>query len=165
MVDHFLLYCAKTWVLWNLLFSLFGVSWILSCSMKKTLLGWHGAFMGKVRKKAWQMAPLCLFWTVWKERNIWVFSNEEFSLQRLKNSFVCNLRSWVRVSMDLSPSSLVSFIDWLGSKQGQVMFLFLSLPLWFESFGFFCILSVCSEDIAFGVSSYLYIHLFLSIKK
>ena len=69
-VDHLFLHCAKTWVLWNLLFSLFGVAWILSCSMKKTLLGWHGAFMGKVRKKAWQMAPLCLFWKVWKERNI-----------------------------------------------------------------------------------------------
>ena len=38
-VDHLLLYCAKTRVLWNLLFSLFGVAWILSCSMKETLLG------------------------------------------------------------------------------------------------------------------------------
>ena len=92
------------------------------------------------------------------------FENEELS-HRLKYSFVCNIWSWVRMSMVLSPSSLVSFLVWLGSKQGQVMFLFLSLPLWFESFGFFCILSVCSEDIAFGVSSYLYIHLFLSIKK
>ena len=45
-----------------------------------------------------------------------VFGNEELSLQRLKNSFVCNLWSWIRVSIDLSPFSLVSFIDWLGSE-------------------------------------------------
>ena len=113
-VDHLLLHCVKTRVLWNLLFSLFGVAWILSYSVKETLLGWHGAFLGKARKKAWQMVPLCIFWSVWKERNLLAFGNDELSLQRLKNSFVCNL--WVRVSTVLSPSSLVSFFDWLGSK-------------------------------------------------
>ena len=56
------------------------------------------------------------------------FGNEEFSLQRLKNSFVCNLWSWVRVSIDLS-LLLVSVIDWLGSKRGQVMFFVSIHPL------------------------------------
>ena len=37
-VDHLLLHCAKTRVLWNLLFFLFDVAWILSCLMKETLL-------------------------------------------------------------------------------------------------------------------------------
>ncbi|RVW40405.1 hypothetical protein CK203_090049 [Vitis vinifera] len=49
-VDHLFLHCAKTRVLWNLLFSLFGVSWILSCSVKETLLGWNGLFVDKVVK-------------------------------------------------------------------------------------------------------------------
>ncbi|RVX09127.1 putative ribonuclease H protein [Vitis vinifera] len=61
-VDHLLLHCIKTRVLWNLLFSLFGISWTLSCTVKTTLLGWNGGFVGKRRKKAWQMAPLCIFW-------------------------------------------------------------------------------------------------------
>ena len=52
MVDHLLLRCVKTRVLWNLLFSLFGVSWTLSCTMKETLLGWNGGFVGKRRKRA-----------------------------------------------------------------------------------------------------------------
>ena len=115
-VDHLLLHCAKTRVLWNLLFFLFGVAWILSCSLKETLLGWRGAFVGKAREKPWQMASLCIFWTLWKERNMLAFGNEELSLQRLKNSFVCNFWFWVRVSIVLSPSSLVSFFDWLDSK-------------------------------------------------
>ena len=67
--------------------------------------------MGKMRKRAWQMAPLCLLWSVWKERNKLAFGNEEFSLQRLKYSFVYNLWSWVGVSLVLSSSSLVSFLD------------------------------------------------------
>ena len=72
--------------------------------------------MGKTCKKAWQMTPLFIFWSIWKERNLLVFGNEELSLQRLKHFFVCNLWSWVRVSIVLSSSSLVSFLDWLGSK-------------------------------------------------
>ena len=115
-VDHLLLHCVKTRALWNLLFSLFGVAWVLFGSVKETLLGWHGAFVGKTRKNVWQMTPLCIFWSVWKERNLLAFGNEEFSLQRLKYSFVCNLWSWVRVLIVLSPSSLVSFFEWLGSK-------------------------------------------------
>ena len=62
------------------------------------------------------MALLCIFWIVWKERNLLAFDNEELSVQRLKNSFVYNLRSWSRVFVDMSPNSLVSFIHWLGSK-------------------------------------------------
>ena len=61
------------------------------------------------------MAHLCLFWSVWKERNRLGFGNEELSLQMLKYSFVCNLWSWVRVSLVKNPSSLVSFLDWIGS--------------------------------------------------
>ena len=60
-VDHLLLHCAKTQVLWNLLFSLLSVFWILSCSMKETLLGWHGSFVGKACKKVRQVAPYVYF--------------------------------------------------------------------------------------------------------
>ena len=38
-VDHILLHCAKLWVLWDLLFSLIGVSWVPSCLVKESLLG------------------------------------------------------------------------------------------------------------------------------
>ena len=48
------------------------------------------------------MTPLCIFWFVWKERNLLAFGNEELLLQILKYSFVCNLWSWVRVSIVLS---------------------------------------------------------------
>ena len=57
-------------------------------------MGWSASFVDKKRGKAWRAAPLCLFWTVWKERNVIVFDNEVLSIQRMKNSFVCNLFSW-----------------------------------------------------------------------
>ena len=34
----------------------------LHSSVKRNLLGWHGAFVGKRREKAWRPTPLCLIW-------------------------------------------------------------------------------------------------------
>ena len=65
-------------------------------------------------KKAWQAAPLCLFWTVWKERNSKTFDNEGWSIQGLKFSFICNLWAWCKLYIVPSPPSFVDFVEWLG---------------------------------------------------
>ena len=44
--------------------------------------------MGKKRKKIWNFIPLCIFWTVWKERNRLTFRGGVLDIQKLKNSFV-----------------------------------------------------------------------------
>ena len=61
LVDHLLLHCSKTRVLWELLFSLFGVNWIISGSVRDMLLGWKGTFVGKRKKKVWQALLLACF--------------------------------------------------------------------------------------------------------
>ena len=33
------------------------MSWVLSSSVKDTLLDWHGSFVGKKRKKVWKSKP------------------------------------------------------------------------------------------------------------
>ena len=47
--------------------------------------------MGKKRKKIWKSISLCIFWTVWKERNMLAFRGGSLAIQTLKNSFVCSL--------------------------------------------------------------------------
>ena len=76
-IDHILLHCGLARSLWSLLFSLFGVSWVLPSSIREALLGWLGPCVGKERRKVWRSAPLCLFWIVWKERNSRAFENVE----------------------------------------------------------------------------------------
>ena len=44
------------------------------------------------------------------------FDIVELLVQRMKYSFVCNLWFWTRAFVDVDPNSLISFIDWLGSK-------------------------------------------------
>ena len=77
-MDYLLLHCSKTRMLWDLFFSLFGVSWILSSSVKDSLLGWKGSFLAK--EKVWTTGPLCIFWTICKTRNVNVFRDEVLSI-------------------------------------------------------------------------------------
>ncbi|KAJ9707156.1 hypothetical protein PVL29_002241 [Vitis rotundifolia] len=115
-IDHLLIQCSKARVLWEILFALFGVTWVLPSSVRDTLSGWCGFKLGKKRRKVWNAAPLCIFWVVWKERNRIVFDNEELSIHRLKNSFVCNLWLWTKSVVNEGPLSLINFFDWLGAS-------------------------------------------------
>ena len=38
-IDHILLHCGKAWVLWKLLFSLFGLYWVIHSTVRETPLG------------------------------------------------------------------------------------------------------------------------------
>ena len=70
--------------------------------------------MGKKREnKVWQAAPLCHFWTIWKERNSRAFNNEEHSVQGIKFSFLYNLWALSKLFIALGPSSTVDFVDWM----------------------------------------------------
>ena len=60
-VDHLLLHCVMTRTLWNLLFSLFGVEWVLSDTIKETLLGWHARLWGKSVKRRGKWPPYVYF--------------------------------------------------------------------------------------------------------
>ena len=94
--DHLILFCKKVTMLWSLLFSLFDVQWVLYSSIKRNLIGWHSAFVSKRNEKAWRATPLCLMWTLWKERNERVFNDTECSDQALKHFFFCTLL-WIGV--------------------------------------------------------------------
>ena len=64
------------------------MQWVLHSSIRRNLIGWHGAFVSKRKEKAWRAAPLCLMWTLWKERNERVFNETERFDQALKFSFL-----------------------------------------------------------------------------
>ena len=87
---------------------------MIHSTVRETLLGWHDSFTGGKRNKVWRAVPLCLFWTIWKERNRRSFENVELFVQRLKFLFLCTLLSWTNLFIE--NSFLVDFIDWLGSN-------------------------------------------------
>ena len=57
-----------------------------------------------------------LFWVIWKARNKIAFEDSVLSIQRLKASFVYLLRSETKLWIKGGPSTLIDFIDWVGSR-------------------------------------------------
>ena len=61
MGDHILLHCPKVSILWQLVFALFHVQWVMHSSVREVLLSWSGFLVSQKRKKAWKVVPLCKF--------------------------------------------------------------------------------------------------------
>ncbi|RVX12696.1 putative ribonuclease H protein [Vitis vinifera] len=115
-IDHLLLFCEKAKMLWLMIFSLFGVQWVMHYSVRRNLLGWHGSFVGKKREKAWRAALLYLMWTIWKERNRKAFDEVERNDQEIKSIFLYTFVNWARVYIEEHTFSLIDFVDWLAIK-------------------------------------------------
>ena len=108
VLKHILLHCSKIWGLWTTLFSIQGGEWVCPSSMLEFFLGWINLSTRKEDKKFWRMVALCLLWAIWKETNIIVFEDVQFSLVRLKSFFLRTLSSWANFisDMDHTPISL-----------------------------------------------------------
>ena len=120
-VNHILLHCIVTRALWDIIFGLIDIKWVLPEIVKETLISWRGSFVGKKRKKIWKSVPLCIFWMVWKERNRLAFRGGVVNIQRLKSSFVCNLWNWAKVYLGEESFSLIGFLEWIASTWGEVV--------------------------------------------
>ena len=84
-------------------------------SVRETLLGLNGFFVGKKRKTVWRAGPLCIFGTVWKIRNRIAFEDDVLSIQGLKTYFLNSLWSETKLFIKDGPSTFFEFIDWVGS--------------------------------------------------
>ena len=115
-IDHLLIHCKLAKMLWDLILSIVGISWVFPHLVLHTLLAWQGAAVGKKRKKIWLAAPLCLFWNLWRTRNRLVFEKEIPSAQIIKSDFVTNLWYWANQHSVDNTHSVIDFFTWLGSR-------------------------------------------------
>ena len=88
---------------------------MMHSSVRGFLLSWCGSPVGKKKKKAWKVAPLCVFWTLWRERNRRAFNNCECLDQTIKSFFLNLFWEWVRMYIEDGSLSLLEFVDWIGS--------------------------------------------------
>ena len=112
-LNHLLVHYLQARIFWELILAIVGIGWVFPFSVLQVLLAWQRAQVGKKRKKVWRAAPLCLFWTLWHERNRVAFDNEACFAYRLKSSFICNFWSWSNMFSGDRERSLLDFLTWM----------------------------------------------------
>ena len=96
-VDHLFLHWPVASELWDMVFGLFGVSWVMPLSVVGLFACWQGRFGRHRNRDIWKVVPLCLMWCIWKERNSRCFEDIERSMPDLKLLFLRTLFDWFSV--------------------------------------------------------------------
>ena len=81
----------------------FGIVDLLSC--------WGGGCRNTRIRKVWDMAPLCIFWCLWWERNARGFEGMERNALELKGLVLRTLMEWSKAFGALVFSSVLDFLE------------------------------------------------------
>jgi hypothetical protein len=83
--------------------------------MPRTVLelmnSWGAAIWNGQLKEAWRLAPLCLLWCIWRERNARLFEDVETTMVELRKGWLTTLYSWIAPHHSLSAFTFVEFLN------------------------------------------------------
>jgi hypothetical protein len=108
-VDYLLLRCQVVQKLWNYVFEAFHIHWVMQWRVVDLLFGWRNWF-GKHHSHIWNLIPLCLMWTVWRERNSNTFEDASSSSDQLLGNFVMSLYEWARIWGFTTADTVTEFV-------------------------------------------------------
>jgi hypothetical protein len=109
-IDHLLLHCDIARDLWSYILIVFGVQWVMSRTVLELLNSWGAAIGCGRAKEAWRLAPLCLLWCIWRERNAWLFEDVKTSMVELRKRLLNTLYIWIAFHHSLSVFTYVDFL-------------------------------------------------------
>jgi DNA segregation ATPase FtsK/SpoIIIE-like protein len=121
-VDHLLLHCPAIQPLWSFVFRAFNIYWVLPRRVMDLLFGWRNC-LGRHQSNIWNLAPLCLMWTVWRERNSRTFEDVKKSADQLRGSFVESLFDWSRAGGFTTANTVHDFVAVLHSDFSHISLL------------------------------------------
>jgi len=79
-------------------------------SVLELLNSWGPAIGCGCAKKAWQLAPMCLLWCIWRERNALLFEDVETSMVKLRKRVLNMLYIWIASHHSLKVFTYVDFL-------------------------------------------------------
>jgi hypothetical protein len=104
-----LLHCDVAYALWTNIFNRFGMSWVMPRRVIDLFACWWKS--GRPMSVAiWKMVPICIFWCVWRERNLRCFEDLESSMEDILASFFHMLCLWTVAFLSPLTIALLIFL-------------------------------------------------------
>ena len=110
-IDHLLLHFPYAKELWDMIFALFGIHWVMPKHVIEVFCCWQGSMGRHKNMVIWKAIPHCLMWCIWRERNARIFEGCELSIAELKQLFYRLLMEWMTAIGLVRFSNLIEFID------------------------------------------------------
>jgi hypothetical protein len=110
-VDHLLLYCEVATRPWHYLFTLFGIEWVMPQKVLDLFACWNQVGGRDLVKVIWRMAPLCVIWCIWRERNAQLFEDKECSVDGVRKNMICMLHLWAMVHYRAKMPTIEEFLN------------------------------------------------------
>jgi hypothetical protein len=110
-VDHLLLHCTYARELWEMIFALFGIHWVMPRRVIELFDCWQGSMGRQQNLVIWRAIPHCLMWCLWRQRNARTFEGCELRVVELKLQFYRYLFDWLSATGLFSFSNLLNLID------------------------------------------------------
>ena len=104
-VNHLLLHCPIAFELWSMVWSLFGVIWVMPQSVANLFTSWQGPFGRQRNIDLWRAVPHCVLWCLWWERSSRCFEGMERSILEIKSLLLHSLFAWCSVFSSFSCST------------------------------------------------------------
>jgi hypothetical protein len=111
-VDHLFLHCALARELWTMVFSLFGMHWVMPRRIVDVLACWQGRLGRHKNWVLWNAIPHCVLWCIWRERNDRTFEGCERNILDLKILLLRTLFDWMTATSLFSFSNFLEFLDY-----------------------------------------------------
>jgi hypothetical protein len=111
-IDHLLLlHCPYAKELWDMIFGLFGIHWVMPKCVIEVFWCWQGSFGRHQNIVIWKAIPHCLMWYIWRERNARTFEGCELSIVEMKQLFYRVLMDWMAAIGSVRFSDMIDFLD------------------------------------------------------
>ena len=108
-VNHLLLHCEVARTLWNEVFVRLAMVWVMPKTVEATLASWPSIRGRQPIRAMWKMIPICILWSLWRERNERTFEDKERSIEELKFLFFRTLCNWA-IAVDFNGMALRDFL-------------------------------------------------------
>lgn len=93
---HVLLHCHFVWKVWSSLLEWWGLYWAMPGTVDCLLQWWEGRKFKKKEKVIWSCVPLVTLWSLWKQRNGYVFNNAKADVEILSDLIKYTVALWLR---------------------------------------------------------------------